>query len=66
MHAIVSGDQGADKMVEWLRDRCRNGFAIMISISGSIVLLSGALFIQTYTANKYGRPEDDVNRGKES
>ena len=65
VHVIVSGDQGADKMIEWIRDRCHNGFVIMISISGSIVLLSGALFVLTYTASKYGRPEDDVNRGKE-
>ena len=39
---------------------------LLLSISGSIVLLSGALFVLTYTANKYGRPEDDVNRGKEA
>jgi protein PsiE len=33
---------------------------LLISISVSIVLLSGALFILTLTAKKYGRPEDDV------
>lgn len=33
---------------------------LLLSISGSIVLLSGALFLLTYTARKYGRPEDDV------
>jgi len=38
---------------------------LLITISGSIVLLSGALFVLTFTATKYGRPEDDVNRGKE-
>lgn len=39
---------------------------LLLSISGSIVLLSGALYVLTYTANKYGRPEDDVNRDKKS
>ena len=24
-----------------------------------------ALFVLSYTASKYGRPEDDVNRGRE-
>lgn len=37
---------------------------LLIVISGSIVLLSGALFALTYTATKYGRPEDDTNRDK--
>ena len=37
---------------------------LLLSISGSIVLLSGALFVLTFTAGKYGRPEDDVNRDK--
>ncbi len=35
---------------------------LLLSISGAIVLLSGALFVLTYTAKKYGRPEDDVNK----
>ena len=35
---------------------------LLIGISGSIVLLSGALFALTYTAAKFGRPEDDINR----
>ena len=35
---------------------------LLLSISGAIVLLSGALFMLTYTAGKYGRPEDDINR----
>ncbi|RKZ39442.1 MAG: phosphate starvation-inducible protein PhoH [Gammaproteobacteria bacterium] len=34
---------------------------LLLSISGAIVLLSGALFILTFTANKYGRPEDDIH-----
>lgn len=38
---------------------------LLIFISGSIVLLSGAFFILTFTATKYGRPEDDVNHGNE-
>lgn len=38
---------------------------LLLVISGSIVLLSGALFVLTYTARKYGRPEDDVSRGSE-
>jgi len=37
---------------------------LLISISGSIVLLSGALYVLTFTASKFGRPEDDVNRDK--
>ncbi len=36
---------------------------LLLSISGSIVLLSGALYALTLTANKYGRPEDDIDRG---
>jgi protein PsiE len=39
---------------------------LLLSISGAIVLLSVALFILTYTAKKYGRPEDDVNKEMES
>jgi len=35
---------------------------LLIAISGSILLLSGALFVLTFTATKYGRPEDDVNK----
>lgn len=38
---------------------------LLVSISVSIVVLSGALFVLTFTANKYGRPEDGVNRGNE-
>ncbi|MCW8852186.1 MAG: hypothetical protein OQK44_05925 [Gammaproteobacteria bacterium] len=37
---------------------------LLLSISGSIVLLSGELITLTYTASKSGRPEDDVNRDK--
>lgn len=33
---------------------------LLLSISGSILLLSAALFILSMTAKKYGRPEDDV------
>ena len=32
---------------------------LLLSISGAILILSGALFMLTYTARKYGRPEDD-------
>ena len=39
---------------------------LLLSISGAIVLLSAALFILTFTAKKYGRPEDDVNNEMES
>jgi phosphate starvation-inducible membrane PsiE len=35
---------------------------LLLSISGAIVLLSGALFVLTFTAKRYGRPEDDVNK----
>ena len=38
---------------------------LLLSISGAIVLLSASLFILTYTAKKYGRPEDDVNKEME-
>lgn len=38
---------------------------LLVVISGSIALLSGALFVLTFTAKKYGRPEDDIDRGKE-
>jgi phosphate starvation-inducible membrane PsiE len=34
---------------------------LLLSITGSILLLSMALFILTFTAKKYGRPEDDLN-----
>ena len=33
---------------------------LLLSISGAIVVLSGALFVLSHTANKYGRPEDDI------
>ncbi len=36
---------------------------LLAVISGSIVLLSGALYVLTVTAKRFGRPEDDVNRG---
>ena len=39
---------------------------LLLSISASILLLSGALFVLTYTAGKYGRPEDDFKRDLES
>lgn len=35
---------------------------LLLGISGAIVLLSGAIFLLTYTAKTYGRPEDDVDR----
>ena len=34
---------------------------LLLSISGAIVLLSGALFVLSMTARRYGRPEDDVH-----
>lgn len=37
---------------------------LLLSISASILLLSGASFVLTFTADKYGRPEDDVNSDK--
>jgi len=33
---------------------------LLIVIAVSIVLLSGALFVLSYTAKKYGAPEDDI------
>ena len=39
---------------------------LLLSISGAIVLLSVSLFVLTYTAKKYGRPEDDVNKEMQS
>ncbi|MEH6543468.1 MAG: phosphate-starvation-inducible PsiE family protein [Porticoccaceae bacterium] len=35
---------------------------VLLGISGAIVLLSGAIFLLTYTAKAYGRPEDDVDK----
>jgi len=35
---------------------------LLLSISGAIVLLSGALYVLSMTAGRYGRPEDDVNK----
>lgn len=32
---------------------------LLLSISGAILVLSASLFLLTYTARKYGRPEDD-------
>ena len=37
---------------------------LLLSIAGSIVLLSGALIILTYPASRFGRAEDDVERDK--
>ena len=34
---------------------------LLLVISGAILILSVALFVLTYTARKYGRPEDDIN-----
>ena len=39
---------------------------LLLSISGSIVLLSGALYALSLTASKYGRPEDDIDGDRES
>ena len=33
---------------------------LLLSISAAIVLLSGALFVVSMTARRYGRPEDEV------
>lgn len=33
---------------------------LLLSISGAILLLSGALFVLSFTANKYGSLEDDI------
>ncbi len=35
---------------------------LLLVISGAIFILSIALFVLTYTAKKYGRPEDDINK----
>ena len=37
---------------------------LLLSISGAIVLLSGALFVLSMTARRYGRPEDDVHQDR--
>ena len=34
---------------------------LLLSISGAIAMLSVSLYILTYTAKKYGRPEDDLS-----
>ena len=35
---------------------------LLLTISGSIGLLSGALLVIAFTVNRYGRPEDDAGR----
>lgn len=37
---------------------------LLISISTAIVLLSISLYVLTYTARKFGRPEDDINENR--
>jgi protein PsiE len=37
---------------------------LLLGISVSILILSGALLVLSFSANKYGRPEDDVNRDR--
>ena len=37
---------------------------LLLSISGAIVILSGALYVLTITASKYGRPEDDIKENQ--
>ena len=39
---------------------------LLITISGSIVLLSGALYVLSFSAKKCGRPEDDIVQDKNS
>lgn len=34
---------------------------LLLVISGAILILSVALFVLTFTAKKYGRPEDDIH-----
>jgi protein PsiE len=34
---------------------------LLMTISAAIFLLSGALFVLTFTANRYGRPDDEVH-----
>jgi len=38
---------------------------LLLVISGAILLLSGALFVLSMTAGRYGRPEDDVHKGRQ-
>ena len=33
---------------------------LLLVISGAILILRVSLFVLTYTAKKYGRPEDDI------
>jgi protein PsiE len=39
------------------------GLYMYLAVTGAIVLLSVALFIIAYAEKKYGRPEDDIERG---
>lgn len=39
---------------------------LLLSISGAIVLLSGALWLLSYTAHKFGRPEDRHRHDEQS
>jgi len=38
---------------------------LLLSITGAIVVLSLAILVLTYTARKYGRPEDDIGGSTE-
>ncbi len=51
-HLVIDVQQVADSFHLYL----------LLSISASILLLSGALFVLTITANKFGRPEDSLER----
>lgn len=50
-HLVIDVQKVSDPFHLWL----------LLTISGAVVLLSLALVILTFTARKYGRPEDDIH-----
>jgi phosphate starvation-inducible membrane PsiE len=53
-HLVIDVQQVSDSFHRYL----------LFSISGSTLQLGGALIILTYTASRFGRPEDDIERDK--
>lgn len=49
-HLVIDVQKVSDPFHLWL----------LLTISGAVVLLSVALLLLTFTARRYGRPEDDI------
>jgi len=54
-HLVIDVQKVSDEFHLWL----------LLTISGAVVLLSLALVILTFTAKRYGRPEDDLDKPPE-